>query len=83
MKVLLVKRRKSISLMQDMAKDLFAGGISKTSAQNLPLPPCERILPMQDGYWSMTKHGSDMKMQAGQSMSVPLLVDAPGAKVAV
>jgi hypothetical protein len=29
MKVLLVKRRKSISLMQDMAKDLFAGRISK------------------------------------------------------
>jgi hypothetical protein len=51
-----------------------------TKDENLPLPPCERILPTQDGYWNVTKHGSDTKTQACQSMSVPLPVDAPGAK---
>ena len=44
------------------------------------LPPCERILPKQDAFWNVTKHGSDVKTQACQSMSVPLPVDAPGAK---
>ncbi len=31
-----------------------------TKNENLPLPPCERILPMQDAFWNKTKHGSDM-----------------------
>lgn len=51
-----------------------------TKDENLPLPPCERNLPKQDAFWNVTKHGSDVKTQACQSMSVPLPVDAPGAK---
>lgn len=43
-------------------------------------PPCERIHRTQDGYWNVTKHGSDTKTQGCQSMSVPLPVDAHGAK---
>jgi hypothetical protein len=26
-----------------------------TKEENLPLPPCERILPMQDAFWNGTK----------------------------
>jgi hypothetical protein len=48
--------------------------------ENLPLPPCECILPKQDAFWNATKHGSNVKMQVCQSMLVPLPVDAPGAK---
>lgn len=51
-----------------------------TRDENLPLPPCERILPMQDALWNVTKHGSDVKTQACQSMSTNLPVDTPGAK---
>jgi hypothetical protein len=50
--------------------------------ENLPLSPCEHILPKQDAFWNATKHGSNVKMQACQSMLVPLLVDAPGANKA-
>lgn len=48
--------------------------------ENLPLPPCHRIIPMQNAFWNVTKHGSDTKTKACQSMSVPLPVDTPGAK---
>jgi hypothetical protein len=47
---------------------------------NLPLPACEWILPKQDAFWNVTKHGLDVKMQACQSMLVCLSVDAPGTK---
>mmetsp|Transcript_28857 Transcript_28857/g.52205 ORF Transcript_28857/g.52205 Transcript_28857/m.52205 type:complete len:720 (+) Transcript_28857:272-2431(+) len=33
-----------------------------------------------DAFWNKTKHGSDTKTQACQSVSVPLPVDTPGAK---
>jgi hypothetical protein len=50
--------------------------------ENLPLSPCEHILSKQDAFWNATKHGSNVKMQACQSMLVPLPVDAPGANKA-
>jgi hypothetical protein len=51
-----------------------------TKDSNLPLPPCEWILPKQDAFWNLTKHDLDVKTQACQSMAVPLPVDMPGAK---
>jgi len=51
-----------------------------TKDENLPLPPTERILPMQDAFWNLTKHGSDTKTQACQRLKAPIPVDAPGAK---
>jgi hypothetical protein len=51
-----------------------------TKEENLPLPPCEQILPMQDAFWNATKYGSNVKTQACQSLKAPIPVDAPGAK---
>lgn len=28
-----------------------------TKEEFLPLPPCKRILPEQDAFWNVTKHG--------------------------
>jgi hypothetical protein len=51
-----------------------------TKEENLPLPPCQRILPLHDAFWNVMKHGSDVKTQACQGMSVPLPANSPGAK---
>jgi hypothetical protein len=51
-----------------------------TRDKHFPLPSCEWILPMQDAFWNVTKHGSDVKMQACQSMSATIPVDTLGAK---
>jgi hypothetical protein len=51
-----------------------------TKEENLSLPSCKRILPLQDAFWNVMKHGLDVKMQAWQGMSVPLPVNLPGSK---
>jgi hypothetical protein len=49
-----------------------------TRDKNLPLPSCEWILPMQDAFGNVTKHGLDVKTQACQSMSATIPHQSPG-----